>query len=131
MDNNGSEPILRIPVVGRKNHYGSVTRWSARLTAVMFSVFETLALWQINELKTIRSIIKEDTTCMLNRNRPSGVRTARIITTGVRPKPIEHTARTDAGEVVTSKNLASMILSRVSTRLPDGCMQRYRCQDGA
>lgn len=38
MDNNGSERILRNPVIGRKNYYGSVMQWSARFTAVMFSV---------------------------------------------------------------------------------------------
>jgi|TARA_Y100000031_G_scaffold143800_1_gene174570 transposase len=51
MDNNGSERRLRNPVVGRKNYYGSGAIWSARFTAVMFSIFETLALWQINELE--------------------------------------------------------------------------------
>jgi len=51
MDNNGSERILRTPVVGRKNYYGSVTHWSARFTAIMFSIFETLAVWNINELE--------------------------------------------------------------------------------
>jgi transposase len=51
MDNNGAERILRTPVVGRKNYYGSVTQWSARFTAVMFSIFETLDLWGINELE--------------------------------------------------------------------------------
>lgn len=51
MDNNGSERILRTPVVGRKNYYGSVTHWSARFTAMMFSIFETLAVWNINELE--------------------------------------------------------------------------------
>jgi transposase len=51
MDNNGSERTLRNPVVGRKNYYGSGAIWSARFTAVMFSIFETLALWKINELE--------------------------------------------------------------------------------
>ena len=51
MDNNGSERILRNPVVGRKNYYGSGAIWSARFTAVMFSIFETLKLWNINELQ--------------------------------------------------------------------------------
>jgi transposase len=51
MDNNGSERLLRNPVVGRKNYYGSVVRWSARFSAVMFSIFETLGLWEINELE--------------------------------------------------------------------------------
>jgi len=50
MDNNGSERTLRNPVVGRKNYYGSGAIWSARFTAVMFSIFETLELWKINQL---------------------------------------------------------------------------------
>jgi len=51
MDNNGSERALRNPVVGRKNYYGSGTIWSARFTAVMFSIFETLDLWRINQVE--------------------------------------------------------------------------------
>jgi len=51
MDNNGSERTLRNPVVGRKNYYGSGAIWSARFTAVMFSIFETLKLWKINQLE--------------------------------------------------------------------------------
>ena len=51
MDNNGSERTLRNPVVGRKNYYGSGAIWSARFTAVMFSIFETLELWKINQLQ--------------------------------------------------------------------------------
>ena len=49
MDNNGSERRLRNSVVGRKNYYGSGAIWSARFTAVMFSIFETLELWDINQ----------------------------------------------------------------------------------
>jgi len=51
MDNNGSERTLRNPAVGRKNYYGSGAEWSARFTAVMFSIFETLELWDINQLE--------------------------------------------------------------------------------
>ena len=51
MDNNGSERRLRTPAVGRKNYYGSGAEWSARFTAVMFSIFETLELWDINQLE--------------------------------------------------------------------------------
>lgn len=58
MDNNGSERILRTPVVGRKNYYGSGTQWSARFTAVMFSIFETLALWNINELEWLSDYLR-------------------------------------------------------------------------
>jgi transposase len=58
MDNNGSERILRNPVVGRKNYYGSGTPWSARFTAVMFSIFETLELWKINELEWLSDYLR-------------------------------------------------------------------------
>ena len=58
MDNNGSERLLRTPVVGRKNYYGSVMQWSARFTATMFSIFETLALWDINELEWLSDYLR-------------------------------------------------------------------------
>ena len=48
MDNNTAERILRTPVVGRKNYYGSGSVWSAHLAAVMFSVLQTLLLWGLN-----------------------------------------------------------------------------------
>ena len=48
MDNNAAERALRGPVVGRKNYSGSGSRWSARLAAVLFTILQTLELWQIN-----------------------------------------------------------------------------------
>ncbi|MEE8200472.1 MAG: transposase [Candidatus Acidoferrales bacterium] len=48
MDNNAAERALRGPVVGRKNYYGSGSRWSARLAAVLFTILHTLQLWEIN-----------------------------------------------------------------------------------
>jgi transposase len=48
MDNNAAERILRNPVVGRKNYYGSGSVWSAHLAAMMFSVLQTLLLWGLN-----------------------------------------------------------------------------------
>jgi transposase len=42
MDNNESERRLRDPVVGRKNYYGSGSVWSGMLTAMLFSLFQTL-----------------------------------------------------------------------------------------
>lgn len=48
MDNNYGEQQLRNPVVGRKNYYGSGAIWSAALSAILFSVFQTLRLWKIN-----------------------------------------------------------------------------------
>jgi hypothetical protein len=58
MDNNGSERTLRNPVVGRKNYYGSAAIWSARFTAVMFSIFETLELWEINQLEWLSDYLR-------------------------------------------------------------------------
>jgi transposase len=48
MDNNRSERCARGPAVGRKNYYGSGALWSGRLAAMLFSIFATLKLWQIN-----------------------------------------------------------------------------------
>lgn len=48
MDNNEAERLERQPVIGRKNFYGSAAVWSGELAAMMFSIFQTLALWKIN-----------------------------------------------------------------------------------
>jgi transposase len=48
MDNNTAERVQRGPVVGRKNYYGSGSLWSGQLAAMLFSLFQTLALWNIN-----------------------------------------------------------------------------------
>src|SRR5215472_14783742 len=48
MDNNSAERILRNPVVGRKNYYGSGSVWSAHLAARMFSLVQTVLLWGLN-----------------------------------------------------------------------------------
>jgi transposase len=48
MDNNSAERILRNPVVGRKNYYGSGSVWSAHLAARMFSVLQPVLLWGLN-----------------------------------------------------------------------------------
>jgi transposase len=48
MDNNAAERILRNPVVGRKNYYGSGSVWSAHFAAMMFSLLQTILLWGLN-----------------------------------------------------------------------------------
>jgi len=48
MDNNEAERILRNSAVGRKNYYGSGAIWSGHFAAMMFSIFQTLLLWNIN-----------------------------------------------------------------------------------
>ena len=48
MDNNTAERVQRGAVVGRKNYYGSGAVWAGRLAATMFSLFQTLHLWNIN-----------------------------------------------------------------------------------
>ncbi len=67
MDNNGSERVLRNPVVGRKNYYGSGAIWSARFTAVMFSIFETLDLWRINHIEWLSDYFRA---CALSGGKP-------------------------------------------------------------
>jgi transposase len=48
LDNNSAERILRTPVVGRKNYYGSGSVWSAHLAARMCSLVQTVLLWGLN-----------------------------------------------------------------------------------
>jgi transposase len=48
MDNNASERRLRNPALGRKNYYGSGSLWSGRLAAMLFSLFATLKMAQLN-----------------------------------------------------------------------------------
>lgn len=48
LDNNKAERVLRGPVVLRKNSYGSGSEWAGELAAMLFSVFQTLCLWDIN-----------------------------------------------------------------------------------
>jgi transposase len=48
MDNNTAERVQRGPVVLRKNSYGSGAVWAGELAAMLFSVFQTLMLWNIN-----------------------------------------------------------------------------------
>ena len=46
--NNTAERAQRGPVVGRKNYYGSGAVWSGQLAAMLFSLLQTLCLWQLN-----------------------------------------------------------------------------------
>jgi transposase len=48
MDNNTAERAQRGPVVGRKNYYGSGAVWAGRLAALLFSLLQTLCLWNLN-----------------------------------------------------------------------------------
>ena len=47
-----------VPVVGRKNYYGSGSRWSARLAAVVFSILQTLELWEINPQRWLSAYLQ-------------------------------------------------------------------------
>ncbi|MHC4406939.1 MAG: IS66 family transposase [Planctomycetota bacterium] len=42
MDNNESEQRMREPALGRKNYYGSGSVWSGMLTAMVFTICQTL-----------------------------------------------------------------------------------------
>jgi transposase len=48
LDNNRAERVQRGPVVLRKNSYGSGAIWAGELAARLFSVLQTLCLWNIN-----------------------------------------------------------------------------------
>lgn len=57
MDNNNGENSIRNPVTGRKNFYGSGSLWSSQLAAIMFSIFQTIALCGLNCNHWLRSYL--------------------------------------------------------------------------
>jgi transposase len=59
MDNNQAERDLRGPVVGRKNYYGSGAKGAGELAALLFSVFETLAVWNLNPRAWLTGYLQE------------------------------------------------------------------------
>ncbi len=67
MDNNDPERRLRNPVVGRKNYYGSGAVWSGMLAAMLFTIFQTLLLNNLNPLKWLQAYFEA---CARNGGRP-------------------------------------------------------------
>ena len=54
LDNNAAERILRGPVVGRKNFYGSRSRRGAKVAAILYSVIETAKLNGVDPAAVLR-----------------------------------------------------------------------------
>jgi transposase len=67
MDNNKAEQKQRIPVLGRKNFYGSGAIWSGQLAAILFSIFQSLALWNINPRLWLTAFLEA---CAVNQGNP-------------------------------------------------------------
>jgi transposase len=75
MDNSEAERRMRMAALGRKNYYGSGSVASGHFTACLFSIFQTLKLWNINPRKWLtqylqacadnRSQVPDDLTCFL------------------------------------------------------------------
>jgi len=75
MDNSEAERRMYTAALGRKNYYGSGSVWSGHFTASLFSIFQTLKLWNINPRKWLtqylqacaenRSQAPQDLTCFL------------------------------------------------------------------
>ena len=63
MDNNGAERAIRPGTIGRKNYYGSASKWSAQLLALMLTLLQTLGLHQINPRSYLRAYLDA---CALN-----------------------------------------------------------------
>src|SRR5438309_5489405 len=63
MDNNGAERAIRPGTLGRKNYYGSASRWSAQLLAIMLTLLQTLVLHKINPRTYLTAYLQA---CALN-----------------------------------------------------------------
>jgi len=58
MDNSEAERKMYIAALGRKNYYGSGSVWSGHFTASLFSIFQTLKLWNINPRKWLTQYLQ-------------------------------------------------------------------------
>lgn len=67
MDNNKAENSARNPAMGRKNYFGSGAEWSARLAAMLFSILQTIILWNINPRHWLQAYL---TACAENGGQP-------------------------------------------------------------
>lgn len=67
MDNNKAENSARNPATGRKNYYGSGAEWSAELAAMLFSILQTIILWNINPRHWLHAYL---TACAENGGQP-------------------------------------------------------------
>jgi transposase len=67
MDNNKAENSARNPATGRKNYYGSGAVWSAKLAAMLFSILQTILLWNINPRHWLHAYL---TACAENGGQP-------------------------------------------------------------
>ena len=75
MDNSEAERRMRMAALGRKNYYGSGSVASGHFTASLFSIFQTLKLWNVNPRKWLteylqacadnRGHVPDDLTCFL------------------------------------------------------------------
>jgi transposase len=57
MDNNGAERAIRPGTIGRKNYYGSASKWSAHLLARRLTLLQTLVLHRINPRAYLRAYL--------------------------------------------------------------------------
>src|SRR5690348_5584796 len=48
---------IRPGAIGRKNHYGSASKWSAQLLAMMLTLLQTLVLHRINPRSYLRAYL--------------------------------------------------------------------------
>ncbi len=64
MDNSEAERRMYTAALRRKNYYGSGSVWSGHFTACLFSIFQTLKLWNINPRKWLTQYLQE---CAENR----------------------------------------------------------------
>ncbi len=59
MDNNISERMLRIPVLGRKNYWGNHALWAGQLSAAMFSIIQTCTYNDISPREYLTYFLSE------------------------------------------------------------------------
>ena len=58
MDNNGAERAARPAAIGRKNFYGSGSKWSGELLVRLMSLLQTLLLHKVDPRKYLTAYLQ-------------------------------------------------------------------------
>lgn len=57
LENNATEPAIRGPVVGRKNHYGSKSRRGTEVASRLYTILETCKLHDIDPASYLHAAV--------------------------------------------------------------------------
>jgi hypothetical protein len=112
LDNNGTERGIRGPVVGRKNHYGLKSKRGTEVAALLYSLFETAKLHNVNPTRYLQEAVRAPIAakrCCLGSSPPSNI--------------LERDAHTSARARTSRRGSARYYVRTEAVRLPSTSSQ--------